>query len=237
MRHALILMGAALAFVFPISVHADVSAAEPVSAQQKGFKENLLLMNRVKPLQNPQYQDVQHTLDRRVMDYQQKTVGQVEDLLVEPNGYVSSVEVDFDRMHLRQSVYVDYQAMAIQGTLDGYVLALREDEIAKKYPELLSNIETAAGDDSDLISIQKLRGADLENEIGRKIGTIRDILFSTNGRRAEGLYVSVSYDTVRNVGVAVPFNAVEFRNKGGRLEPTLAKDEALALVDFARSQR
>lgn len=205
--------------------------------RQAGFAENLLQINRVKPLQNPQYTSANDILKRRIMDYQNKVVGEVVDTIIDKNGYVASLLVDFDRMHLRQNVFIDYQKTGVEGTADGYVLALREDEISQRYPELLADIQTAAGEEGDVISVKKLRGEALRNERGRKIGTVKDILFAPNGRRVEALYVSVDYDTVRDIGIAVPYNAVKFEGKMDKPNPVLAKADAETLIDFAKSQR
>lgn len=202
------------------------------------FQENLNTLNRIKPLQSPQFKKSAQILSSKIIDQQNKNVGKVEDVLVKANsGAVTSLQVDFDRLRLGQPVFLNYQEMKIGSVSNGYQLGLKGDELAEIYPELLANIETAAGTNNEILSVKSLIGQSVIGEDSRKIGEIQDVLFSKEGAKAEAVYVNVNSGIIRNVGVAIPIAALNISEFHGRVSATLPQDQADLLVEFAKKRK
>jgi len=221
-----------------VLVISSFPAQAQVSQEQKpqaqvSFLGDLAVLNRVKPQQNPKYERARDILDRRVLDRRSRVIGEVRDVVVDRGGTVSSLLVVFNRLHLKQEVFLNYNDLSVKGGYDDYELALLREDVRDMYPQLLANIETAAGDD-DLLSLRNVKGTWLYNAHGKKLGRITDVLFSSDGRRAEAIYAEIDYGSLRDVGVAIPFNAAMFREKRGRLQAVLGPQESTQLVDFAK---
>ncbi len=219
----IILLFLVVAFMMPISVFA---------ADDFVLQKNVHDMNRLKPLQNPRYIRFEKVLKRKVIDSHNKVIGEVDDILVDAKGHVSSLHVVFDRLHLRQSVYLNYGALDIESVSNGYRLSFDDEQVAALYPEFLANIETASGQ-SDVFSLSSVIGQKVINAKGRKIGQVSDILFDDTARTAKALYINVNYKTTRDQGVAVPFSKVSLDYTGARLAVHLPQDLSAVVLNYA----
>lgn len=212
----------------------DYAAAQDAGKPSAAFMEQLAQLNRMAPLQNPRYERARDILNRKILDSGNKTIGEVQDVVLDRSGNVESLLARFDRLHLRQDVYVNYQQMAVHGMTDGYRLAFQAARVEEMYPELLAGIETASGEDSDTVNLKALQGMALRDAQGQKIGEIKDVLFSPDGRFVQGLYVEVDSGTARGAGVAIPFDAVTFLEKSRWTGALLGEQDAQALLEFSR---
>lgn len=227
----LFMTGAIIALgIFPFSAFAAMDTVK--------FQESLNALNRLKPLQNPQYQKSSAILHGNVIDQQNKVIGQIDDVLVlSDGGAVMSLQVTFDRLQLREPVFLDFQKMKIGAASNGYQLSLRGEEVASIYPELLSNIETAAGTDNEIVSVNGLIGKSVSGANGQAIGEIQDVLFRKKGEQVDSVYVNVNSGIIRNVGVAIPISALNFSEYHERMSVKMAQDQADLLVEFANQRR
>ncbi len=209
---------------------------EPVSVLAAGdlvLQKNVHNMNRLKPLQNPRYIRFEKILKRKVIDSHNKVVGEVGDVLVDTRGTISSIHVGFDRLHLRQNVYLNYEALDIESVSNGYRLAFDDEQVVALYPELLANIETASGQ-SDVFSLSSILGKKVLDAKGRKIAKVSDILFDDTARIVKALYLDVNYKTIRNKGVAVPFSKVSLGYESGRLVVRVPQDLSEIVLNYAK---
>ncbi len=190
-------------------------------------------LNRIKPLQNPKYETMADILGRRMLDRKSKVVGAIQDVVLNGNGNIAFLDVKFDRMQLSRPVFVNYAGMNVRTVTDGYKLSFNSDEIEGIYPTMLADIETAAGDD-DVHSLKKLKGMSVQTISGRDIGTIDDVLFASNGERAEAVYVTLSLGTLRGKGVAIPFREVDFANSAIMRQVKITEDMANAMIGAAK---
>lgn len=101
-------------------------------------------------------------------------------------------------------------------------------------PQLLSNIATAAGPESDNLSVKNLIGASVESENGTRIGKVEDVIFERNGSHVHSLLVRVNYKSVRGESVALPLDVPHYEQKGRSLNVILSSSDAQTLVDFAK---
>jgi sporulation protein YlmC with PRC-barrel domain len=210
-------------------------AAAPGSSE---FNSNLLTVrefNKIKPMQNPEYERGTRVLERRVLDSKNKVVGGVDDIVLAPNGSIESLKIDFDRLRLNTAVYVNFRTLKVNSVTRGYQLSFNENEITDIYPGLLADIATAAGDEGDL-STSRIRGTTVMSENGRRIGTVEDVLFSSSGNRAQALYIEMAGSSMNETGVAIPFRSGAFREQGSKMTLVVPDVMADAMMNFASNK-
>ncbi len=203
-------------------------------ASYNQYLEQLSTLNRVDPNQKPSYDSGNEILKRRIIDNKNKVVGEVRDVILTPNGSISLLSVEFNRLRLRSSVFLNYAQMNIRPVSNGYALAFDDDQIENIYPELLANIETAAGESSEDFSVRSVVGSTVKSKDGRNIGKVDNVLFGSNGSRAEVLYVAMAYSILRGKKVALPYGSVKFSPKGQKTEVTVSDEQANAIIDFVK---
>ncbi len=199
------------------------------------FQKTINELNRLKPLQNPRYKLSKKILYSHIVDRKNKTIGKLEDILITENGDISSLFVSFDRMHLRNSVYLNYQNLDIIGTGSGYKLDIDKKEVANIYPNLLANIETAAGQ-SNIVSLSSLLGKNVYNAKNERIAKIQDILFDQYGEKIKAIYLNVGYKNTRNKGVSIPYTALNIENNNGYIKLSINQDLSDIIVKYAKNK-
>lgn len=202
-------------------------------------RKKIIDYNSIKPLQNPRYERSEKIVKRRVTDRKNKVIGEVKDVLFNKGGKVKSIYVDFDRLNLRKSVYLNHDTLDIFSTTSGYRLALNSDEVEDFYPKMLSSIEAASGDAGDadrhkLYSLNKVLGSAVIDSDGRSIGKLEDILFDSDGAYVRSAYLSISFRTIHNKGVAVPLSILEFEEKFGKSQIIIDKSYIAPILEMAR---
>ena len=68
---------------------------------------------------------------------------------------------------------------------------------------------------------------------GRKIGKVKNVLFSNNGGIVRALYADLTFGKARGDTVAIPFRNVKFSTQKGRLRGTIDNDIADAMLQIA----
>lgn len=199
------------------------------------YYETLSQYNRIKPFQNPNWERSQNTLKSKVLDRKKKVIGDLQNIVLTPQGAISALDVDLNRLRLGE-VSLNYSNLNISAAERSYTLGFEEERVEEVYPELLANIETASGDNSDRISVKSLKNADVVADDGRRIGKVEEVLFSERGDRAEALMIRVNYKTVRGESVALPFSSVDYRAEGSKYEVLLADSQANTIIEFADNQ-
>lgn len=193
-------------------------------------------MNRIQPLQNPEYETSARISARRVTDSKNKVVGEVRDVILNKNGSISSLQIEFDRLGLGTPVYMDYSANRIDEISNGYALRFEDDQIEELYPSMLAGIETAAGEQQDTFSVQKLKGAAVMTKDGRKIGNVQEVLFNKRGRRAEALLLAMLIGGMRGETLAIPIGMTEIEPASGKVKATIENKQADAIIDYAKEK-
>ena len=125
--------------------------------------------------------------------------------------------------------------MRIRTAAGSYVLNIDDNQIEELFPVLLNNIDTAAGNE-DVFSMQKLRGASIKTDKGKKFGEVKDILFSNGGSRAMTLYVEMNYKSARGESLAIPFNVADLSSNGRTVELIITEDEAETILNFSKGK-
>lgn len=231
MCRALILTVFLSALVFALPSGAIAAESPAYNPRQ----EIIMDMNRIAAAQNPKFEKTEKILGRRILDRKNKVVGIVNDVVLNENGNISFLDVEFDRMQLSRSVLINYGTLNIEPVTNGYAMTFDSKEIEKLYPSLLADIETAAGDD-EAYSLKKLAGMEVWTTGGRRIGKIDDVLFGSNGQRAEALYVGLSINTMHNKAVAMPFGDADFSKAIKLRRVVIPDDMADAMIAFAQGK-
>lgn len=210
-----------------------LSFAAGVSAQGLDpYYDTLAQYNRIAPEQNPQWESADSTMKSNIQDRKNKVVGSLENIIVSDNGAIQSLEVDLNRIQLGEAS-LNYRELQIESSERSYALAMDDNRIKEVFPEILANIDTAAGNSSSSISVKNLIGTNIRADDGRRIGKVADVMFSKNGDRAVALLAEINYKTIRREKVALPFSSVQYRAKGNRLEILLADQQADTVLEFA----
>lgn len=219
--------------IFVIFILAIVSIPAKVQAQAfDTFTQVLNDFNSIKPLQNPNWERSRDTLKNNILDNKNKVVGNLNDIILSPEGSISSLNVDLNRLQLGE-INLNYSDLGISASTSSYKMGYDDGQIEDVYPELLANIETAAGNTGDSISVKNLVGSDVTDDTGRRIAKVEEVLFSESGDRAEAILVRVNYKTVRGESVAMPFSSVEYQPNGGRFDVKVTKQQADTILKFA----
>ena len=213
-----------------------VAVVPAVHAEDYGRSFELISeLNRVNPEQNPRYEDSEDVLGRRVIDRKRKVIGDVKDIILNENGTIEQLNVQFNRLRLNTSIFLSYQSMGIEPSTNGYAMNFDSGQIEQLYPTLLAGTETAAGDD-EIFSVRSVIGGAVKSQKGKVIGRVEDVLFGAEGARAEALLVKLTQGTLRGEKVAVPFTNPRFEQVGAKKNVILSNDMAQAVVDFAKTQ-
>lgn len=210
---------------------------QPATAAESRYVRTELVteMNRLKPLQNPKYVKAEEVLERRMLDRKNKVVGSVRDVILNDNGNISFLDVEFGKIQLSRPVFVNYGTMDIKPVSNGYVIGYDAKEIEDFYPTLLANIETAAGEE-DSYALSKMKGMEIWTASGRRIGKVDDVLFTANGQRAEALYVGMTLPTMGGKAVAIPFGEADYSQASSARRIVVADTMGDAIISTAQDQ-
>jgi sporulation protein YlmC with PRC-barrel domain len=219
-------------FIVTLLVCFAATSAHAAAAVYNPKTQQITTLNRIDPLQNPQYESASDILKRRMLDRKNRVVGSIRDIVINENGNIAYIDVDFDRMKLGRPVFVNYGSFNVKAVANGYSMAFDAKEIENLYPSMLAEIETAAGEE-DTYALSKMKGLELWTASGRRIGTVSDVLFGSEGRRAELLYVSLTTGNLRGAGVAIPFGQADYSGLSTKRRVTLPDDTAEAVLLFA----
>lgn len=210
----------------------------PVAAQSMQFTRNAQLLDKVNsyaPEQSSRHEGAKDILKNRIIDKTNRVVGKVNDILLSKSGVVKMIDADFDRINLgTDTLFVNYSDLEIQPATNGYKMGYTDDQIKEQFPALLAGMQSASGAGSDLFSARKIAESAVRSSDGKKLGKIKDILFDNEGTRAELLFVSMNYKSVRGETLAIPFNKARYKYKGKTL--TVIVDEAMAAAMIAHAE-
>lgn len=226
MRFVFCLLTAALFLCF-------ASTSNVVYAQaQNRIYDSLQSLNRQKPLQNPRLQNMHDVLGRDVLDRRSRVVGEVNDVLLIRSGQINSLDVDMTRLGMQQKLFLNYKKTGVRALVDSYSLNIADDQIEELAPALLNDIESSAGQE-DVMSLQRLKGARLIAEDGRRLGEVANVLFADKGDRARALYIDLDHKFIRREFIAIPFSAPKYRPKARTFDVVVTNDYADAIIEYA----
>ena len=197
--------------------------------------EQLTSLNRMNPLQNPEFDRAGKILGRKILDRKNKVVGRVDDVIVNSNGTIASLQTDFDRLRLGTDLYLNYRSLNIRTRSTSYALGMDADEIEDFYPQLLADIETASGNNTSTFSVREMMGAPILSDKGRKIGKVKNVLFANNGGIVRALYAEFTSGILRGRTIAIPFRSANLQVKKNRITAVIDEEFADSMAKAAEN--
>ncbi|MFN3700889.1 MAG: PRC-barrel domain-containing protein [Alphaproteobacteria bacterium] len=188
--------------------------------------------NRLKPLQNPQWRRFSDVQRHRVTDSGNRVVGNVQDILVAPNGTINAVNTNLNRLQMG-TISLNYSQMQMRTGNDSYILGMDSARLRENSAMLMANIETASGNGADILALSSLIRAEVEADDGRRLGRVEEILMTSRRDRAAALLVRIDFRSVRSKSVAIPFSSVDFEPFGNGYKIKLADRQADIILDYA----
>ena len=219
----IVLLSIILLFTYPVEVQAGNADV------MQGVKR-LEQINKRKPEQSSNYERSKDVLSGRMLDKTNRVVGKLNDIVLDRSGSIEMLDINFDRLRIdAKRLNLNYGQFGIRPASNGYKMSYTDDQIIELVPELLANIETASGRNTNTYSVKKLIGRTVYSRDGRKIAKISDILFDSAGNRAEFALVKMEYKGVRGKKFAIPFSVPSYRGK----KISVKNDFADAMIEYA----
>ncbi|MEZ5815390.1 MAG: PRC-barrel domain-containing protein [Alphaproteobacteria bacterium] len=207
--------------------------SETAMAQGTSYMTELDRLMKVNAVQAGKHVPSKEILNGRILDSTNRVVGELRDVILDRNGAIAMLDVDFNRINLGvDSLFINYIAFGAHPATNGYKLAQTDNQIAAALPELLAATETASGSGTDIFSIKKIVGRKIYAENGKKLGKIEDVLFDSTGARAELLLVSMTQRSVRGEKLTIPFAGSSYNKK----KITVKREMADAMIAYAKSK-
>lgn len=216
-----------------------VSFAQGASAQQTpayfSALDTINDVNRSNPRQSARQERVKEIISDRILDSRNKVVGEVKDVILDRNGAILQLDVEFDRLRLSTDrMIINARQFGVRPVSNGYKLNYTDDQIVEIVPSILANIETASGPGAqDSFSVRKMLGRKVKNRDGKTVGKVSDILFDNLGGRADYLVVAVTASGARGEKVAIPYSRPSYTSSAAILDNAFAE----AMIDYAKDQR
>lgn len=209
-----------------------LSISNAAAQSADNYLEVLKQLNKTNVIQSNQYRTTDELLRREIVDSKNKVVGELNDVIVNDNGSIASMQVNFNRLRLGSDIFLNMNDVNVDSMGTSYRLGMAEEEIDNMIPQLLAGVETAAGNE-DTHSVRRIIGSRIKDQSGRTIGEVDNVLFDAQGRRALALYISMKLLSLRGQNMAVPFNSAQFDNFGEKQELIVSNDQAEAMVRYA----
>lgn len=194
--------------------------------------------NQKNPTQDDRYTRGSRLLSSKILDSQGRTLGKVIDIRLEKGGSLRALDASLNRMGGHSAnLPLDTSIITVKPVEGGgYQLAQNANQLKSLMPQLLANVDVAAGPalSSDIVSVQRLINGGVFSEKGPRIGTIEDVMFSYGGARAQSILVRVDYKTVTGKRVAIPVDSGVFAPGNLYTDMILPSPRAQTLVEFAK---
>lgn len=175
--------------------------------------EELDEIDAARPLRSAKYKDAKAMLSARILDKTNHVIGEVDDIVLDRNGAIAQITVDFDRLRLGIGpLNINYNDMRTRKATNGFKLGYSDDEIRARVPQILAGIETASGEDQGTYSLKKLIGQPIYDAQGAKLGEIEDILFDQISGRAKFMALKFSEKSVRGKTAIIPFREARYQD-------------------------
>lgn len=225
-----------LLHLFLFSLVAGVSptfaADEAVTPVEKpNLAAEMAELGQIDPRQNQQIQLASKVLAYKVLDQARRTIGTVEDLVINQDGEFQTLSVGVKAVGFRQSR--DFSFMTTDIRLEDNVFSSNIDtKMLKDLPDNhVATIAPAAGPDEIMMSIKNLLDEPVRSAGGEVVGYIRDVIIPTAGREVQGLLIQLKSGGKE---VPIPFSMAEFQNMGGKVKITVPHDLAKLTMQYAR---
>ncbi len=205
-------------------------AAEP--PQKENYTATLLALNRTRPAQNPNFAMGKEILNRRLIDKNQRTLGKVEDIILNSDGKFASITTTVDTSGFRQEIGFDVASYIVDPTRDTFMVNMDKAQIKASLPKLLAEIETSAGDSAP-ITIDSLRKGEVRRADRSIVAQISDVMVNDRTKQVEALLVVIANGAHRGSTIAIPYEAWSLKREGDKAIVTVGNAEADTMILMA----
>lgn len=204
-------------------------AADSASAFQ-----DIVKLNRIAPMQNPQYTLAEDVISRNIISRKNRVIGETQDLIMAKDGQVMALYVDLkNRNHTKQAAYLNIEALEVQFLNDAYRVNFDRNQIADILPQILASTATASGEGAEEVALSNIIGQPIRDSKGRSLGRAQTVLFKHNGKTADAIAVAISKHTI----MALPFGAITITppaNSRSSAKLTIADEYVTAARSFIK---
>ena len=195
-------------------------------------------LNQIPPLQDPDLETGKDILSSKIIDSSSRVIGEVKKVVLQDDGSIALMEVEFDRLRVRGKVPVDYRSLGLRRASNGYKTAFEAAQIEDMIPQMLAGIATAAGGDQESYDLESLKNTMVVDDKGKRIGKIDQVLFGTRGAQAQAFLVKLFVRSVGEDTVAIPLQFTDVEVKRGKAaQVVVSKAQARAMYDYVMGSR
>ncbi len=213
---------------------APAKAADSPQTNDPAFTSAVLELNKVNPVQNPQYKLASRVTDSRLLDQNRRTLGKVTDVTFDQQGKMTSVQADVTATGFQQSLSFDVAAYNVAAESDILTVGLTRDQVQNSLPALLGQIDTAAGEgEGQPITARSLIGASVKTPKGDTIGRVDNVLIDERRKIAVALLLTLASGSGQST-VAIPYQAPKIERHNVRASVEVTEDQAKIASAYAR---
>lgn len=216
-----------LACLLALTVHphsAQAQSAKTGTEDMQQYTSRLLALNQVRPDANPLYTMGTRALDYRLLDKNRRGLGRVSDLTLGADGKIQSVAAEVIATGFDQVLDFDVVAYNVTPESDAFSISLSRDQVEQNAAELLSGLETAAGEEAGQpITVQSLIGGRVQGDRGHQIGMVQDVVIDDQRRMAVALLITLMGGG--KASVAIPYQQDKIQRTGTKATVALSDDQ------------
>ncbi|MCB9964134.1 MAG: hypothetical protein H6855_06160 [Rhodospirillales bacterium] len=172
-------------------------------------------------------------ISREIEDNAHQKVGSVQDFLINDRGEVKKIVGELNTQ-AGEKLTLDLDYADLGNNPSSYQLAYKASELEEKLASFLSNIETAAGDDSaELISARRLQGRTVTLPSGKAIGQVDQVITDKNTKEIVGVLMKDIATRPQYERFALPYpEGLKIKNTGFSNNLELGEDYAEVVQEF-----
>ena len=238
-----LLLGTALissAFLFSANAYATSQTTateqklkvEVEVKEEKTFSELLEDYNKTDPSHSALFVTSREVNGWRVAGNDGKVVGEVRDVYIDASGNVKYVVTKFNRLRIREDVFMNPAEVQMSNIGNKYQLGLSEEQIETGSENMVKG-KLPEAEENSVFTAKDLDRKKLETARGDKLGQVETILFAEDGLSAKALLVKVNFGPVRNKTMAIPFEALTIGIERGRPKVIISSEDAAAILTQA----
>lgn len=165
---------------------------------------------------------LEDTIKGKIQDRTNRVIGEVQDVLVKPNGFVETVVAEIDGFGSDQ-LFLSAEELAMETTRSGYRLPFHRDAMDEMLPAILSNIATAAGTvDEPLTALSSFDGRAIfvpgnvsERRSKERFAQVSNVIMNQEGTQVTGLIIERINGAADAEAIIIPYpTGLDLANDG-----------------------
>lgn len=225
--------------VLPVPVQAQQAPQLVVPAAPAGTPEEytsrVLMLNQISPRQNPQYKLGTSALNHRLLDQNRRSLGEVTDITLGEAGQMKSIEADVMATGFDQTLVFDVVAYNVTSDSDAFSVTMTRDQVQDNLPDLMAQMDTAAGEGDQPISVKSLIGARVQTSRGTQVAVVDDVLIQEQRKVAAALLLTLMGGSGRTT-IAVPYVDAKISRTGNKATVELSEEQARVIGSYAKKR-